>query len=103
MWLDPNDPLVDELWSDAPSSPVLGVLLQAAEDQCAAYAPVLAEGEAVPARYQLAVVMQARATYRSFKAGSGDLIGPDGMTVTVWPMDRSVKALLRPPRLQGPR
>jgi hypothetical protein len=40
--------------------------------------------------------MQARAVYNSVKAGSGDQVGPDGLTVTVYPMDWNVKNLLRP-------
>lgn len=41
--------------------------------------------------------MQARALYRAGVAGSGENIGEDGFTVTVHPMDWTVKALLRPP------
>lgn len=50
----------------------------------------------VPDRLVLAQVMQARALYRSALAGSGDGIGADGLSVTVFPMDWTVKNLLRP-------
>lgn len=94
-WVDTETDLTD--WADAPADDAaLARLLQAAFEQCAAYAPALAEGAEVPGRYVLAQLMQARALYRSVLAGSGEQIGPDGMTITVYPMDRTVKALLRP-------
>jgi len=71
-------------------------LLAAARTQCEAFAPALEEGEDVPENYRLAQALQARALYRSGIAGSGDQIGPDGLTVTVFPMDWTVKRLLRP-------
>jgi len=95
-WVETETDLAE--WRDAlgldPDD--LARYLQAAYEQCAAYAPALAEGAEIPARYTLAQVMQARALYRSVLAGSGDQIGPDGMAVTVYPMDRVVKGLLRP-------
>jgi len=57
-----------------------------------------------PARLVLAQKLQARALLRSTYTGSRDEIGPDGMTVTVFPMDWTVKNLLRPRRgRRGPR
>lgn len=102
-WLTPSDELLTELWPDAPSDETAVELLDAAQDQCAAYAPTLAPEAVIPARYKVALVMQARALHRSLVAGSGDQIVGDGFTVTVWPMDRTVKALLRPPRRSLPR
>lgn len=102
-WITEDDALVDDLWSDAPSGETFTTLVEAAQDQCAGYAPKLKTDAAVPSRYKVALVMQARAMHRSFLAGGGDQIGPDGFTVTVWPMDRTVKALLRPPKLRAPR
>ncbi len=91
-----------ELWPDfallIQDGTVGELILEAAQEQCAEYAPPLADGVAVPARYKVALVMQARAVHRSLLAGSGDQIGADGMTVTVYPMDRTVKGLLRPRR-----
>jgi hypothetical protein len=87
-WPDAEDMDADQLFS----------VLQAAYEQCSAYAPPLADGAAVPEGYLLAQVMQARAIARAGIAGRDDQVGPDGYTVTVFPMDWTVKHLLRPPR-----
>lgn len=86
-------PSVDEVPEDA-----LPLLLASAKDQCAAYATTLAEGEDVPNRYRHAQVLQAKALWRSSNAGTDGNLGADGMTVTVFPMDWTVKRLLRPQR-----
>ena len=98
LWIDETSTLITELWPDAPDGEALTAILESAQDQCVDFAPTLVPDAEIPARYKVALVMQARAMYRSLIAGSGDQIGPDGLTVTVWPMDRTVKALLRPPR-----
>lgn len=106
-WVDPATDL-DE-WADAPlDEDILARYLTAGHEQCEAYLPHIIDADTglgtpvvpdpVPARLVLAQIMQARALYRAALAGSGDQIGPDGLTVTVWPMDRTVKALLRPRR-----
>lgn len=85
----------------------LDALLASAAIQCDAYAPqitvtTLEDGTTVegiaPDNYLHAQVLQARALYRSTMAGSGDQIGIDGQAVTVFPMDWTVKNLLRPKR-----
>ena len=100
-WIDEASSLLTDLWPDAPDGETLTTVLEAAQEQCAAYAPKPKLDEAgqpvIPSDWKIALVMQARATWRSLLAGSNDQIGPDGITVTVWPMDRTVKALLRPP------
>ena len=85
----------------------LGALLASAATQCDAYAPQVTiattvdgvtttvEG-AAPGNYLHGQVLQARALYRSTMAGSGDQIGVDGQAVQVFPMDWTVKLLLRP-------
>lgn len=101
LWIDPEaDSLIDEMWPDASTldDGTVQTVLEAAQEQCASYAPPLSEGQQVPSSYKVALLMQARATWRSMIAGSGDTIGPDGYVVTVYPMDRTVKALLRPQR-----
>lgn len=45
-----------------------------------------------------AQLLQARAVWNATKAGPDDSIGADGMTVTVFPLDWTVKQLLRPKR-----
>jgi len=57
-----------------------------------------AEPAEVLDRHKLAQVLQARALARSFTVGDGGMVGPDGETVTVYPMDWTVKRLLRPHR-----
>ena len=85
----------------------LDALLTSAAIQCDAYAPAVTtttlvdgveteiEGYA-PENYLHGQVLQARALYRSTMAGSGDQIGVDGQAVQVFPMDWTVKSLLRP-------
>jgi len=97
-WLDTTDPLVIT-WLDAPSGDELRILLASAYAQCLAFAPELATGAAVPDNYKLAQFFQTKALYRSQLAGSGDQIGADGMSVTVFPMDWTVKNLLRPKKV----
>lgn len=72
----------------------LAMLLASAQAQCAAFAPET--GADVPVNYRQAQVLQARALYRSGMAGTNDQIGIDGQAVTVFPMDWTVKLLLRP-------
>ena len=76
----------------------LALLLASARVQCAAFAPDLGDDVTVPANYRHAQVLQARALYRAGMAGSNDQIGLDGQSVTVFPMDWTVKSLLRPKR-----
>ena len=88
----------------------LGALLTSAAIQCDAYAPKMTITDIAvvgtttecedyaPDNYLHAQVLQARALYRSTMAGSGDQIGVDGQTVTIFPMDWTVKNLLRPKR-----
>lgn len=91
-----------QAWADAPlDDEVLSALLTAAYEECVAYAPPLAldpvTGEpVVPETYRQAQMMQARATYRAYIAGAADEIGGEGFTVTVFPLDRTVRQKLRP-------
>ena len=97
----------DLYWSSSdelPSDLDLAALLASARVQCEEYAPTLvdtlADGTVVvrvpPENYRLAQALQARALWRSTSVGSGNQFGADGMTVTVFPMDWTVKSLLRP-------
>lgn len=89
------------IWPDAPTGTpaeddLLARLLAAAEEVCQAYAPVLPATDPVPARYQEAVIQQARAIWSNFER-DGDVLGFDGeFTVRVRPLEPSVKLLLRP-------
>lgn len=83
-------PSVDEV-DDA----TLALLLTSAQTQCAEYAPARATND-VPSSWRHAQALQARALWRSGVASSNDNMGGDGLTVTVFPMDWTVKRLLRP-------
>jgi len=104
-WVETDTDLTT--WMDAPDDDlVLASYLMAAYEQCLAFLPYTVDKETgvrsaivpdpVPERFVLAQLMQARALYRSGIAGSDDAIGPDGLSVTVFPMDWTVKNLLRP-------
>lgn len=87
-------------WRDAPyeDAPLFSVLASA-KDQCLAFAPAV---DVVPARYRQAQLMQARALWNSGHVNSdGNLGSEGGFTVTVFPMDWTVKNLLRPKRAIG--
>lgn len=84
-------------WADAQTmeDDELTGYLQTAYEQCVAFIEPV-EGTLIPARYVQAQIMQARAVWRSIESGDDNQVGPDGLTVTVFPMDWTVKSLLRP-------
>lgn len=86
-------------WADAPSDDaLLNELLDGAQEVCEAYAPALAVGAEVPARYTRAVILQAQESWRAGQR-DGDVLGFDGeYVVRVRPLSSSVKSLLRPRR-----
>lgn len=92
---------IEPYWPNVHEVPLeaLGPLLEAAARQCEEFAPALPEPPAeLPAGYLTAQGMQARALWRSGTVGSNDQFGGGEYTVTVFPMDWTVKALLRPKR-----
>ena len=99
-WLTPFEVRAEPYWPtcDVNLDTALATLLTSARIQCEAFAPALAADAVIPENYRLAQAMQARALYRSTTVGSGDQFGADGLTVTVFPMDWTVKNLLRPRR-----
>lgn len=99
-WLTDVDSVeIEQFWPDAPleDAGTLVGMLASAQVQCEAFAPDLGDVE-IPANYKHAQVLQARALYRAGMAGVDNRIGMDGQAVTVFPMDWTVKALLRPKR-----
>lgn len=115
-WLTPSEVVEAPYWPtcDLDDLEVL-VLLISSQNQCEEFAPavefaagvtgatVLESDEddvpteaVVPESWRLAQALQARALYRSGVAGSGDRVGGDDLAVTVFPMDWTVKNLLRP-------
>ncbi|MDJ0336435.1 hypothetical protein QMG83_14505 [Salinibacterium sp. G-O1] len=86
-----------DAWPDAPEDyQTCGRLLEAAYIQCSEFAPAF-EG-ALPETYRLALIMQTRALWQSTVSDTQDGMGEGGFHVTVFPMDWTVKALLRPKR-----
>lgn len=98
-WIDTtaDADLISKVWADAPIEPTLTVLLDAAETQCACFAGVteLPTVEQEQGRYKMALLLQARSLQRSSLTGGNDQIGGE-FPVTVFPMDWTVKNLLRP-------
>lgn len=91
-----------QLWADAPLDDVfLALLLDTAKEQCVAYAPALLLGAPVPARYSQAQLTQARALYQSTIANQNDNVGVEGFTVRVFPLDFTIRAMLRPKKAIG--
>lgn len=99
-WIIPGDPRLTVLWPGAADyeNPDLAFPLTVARIQCERFAPALAPDAPVPDNYVAAQVMQCRALVRAGIVGDGDHGGGYEETVTVFPMDWTVKALLRPRR-----
>jgi hypothetical protein len=89
-------------WADAPLDDVfLYQLLETARRQCEEYAPALLLGAPVPARYTQAQLTQARALYQSTIANQQDNVGIEGFQVRVFPLDFTIRAMLRPKKAIG--
>lgn len=99
-WItSPDDPRLGVLWSGAiDHGDDLEFPLYIARIQCERFAPALAPDAIVPENYVAAQILQTRALVRSGIAGSGDQSNDYGETVTLFPMDWTVKNLLRPKR-----
>jgi hypothetical protein len=95
----PDDPRLAVLWPGAEDYAEEGIEfpLHVAAVQCAIFAPDLAADATVPENWVAAQIMQARALVRAGIVGAGDQLGLEE-TVAVFPMDWTVKALLRPRR-----
>ncbi|MDD7687541.1 MAG: hypothetical protein PT944_06480 [Actinomycetaceae bacterium] len=74
----------------------LTIYLTAAASQCEAYAPLLPEGTGIPSAWLLAQILQARALSRAGIIGTDGDILAGTETITVFPMDWTVKRLLNP-------
>lgn len=97
-WVDPDQ--VDTLWPESTQleESDLVTFLTAAHDACLAYAPALAAGAPVPAGWVLAQVMHAKHLYARFRTGNRDTFGPDGYTISTYPLVMEARSLLRPRR-----
>lgn len=103
MWYTSSDlETLVHLWPGALdiSSEALDVYLEAARDQCIAFlgsgSTSFNQPDEIPTRWSLAQVMQAKALSQSPLVGHDDQYGGIGESVTIFPMDWKVKALLRP-------
>lgn len=99
-----------ELWADAGNltDSTLQLLLNSAHRDCFGYLdpidgldPLRPGADPAPdadtsASLRLAEVYQARARYNAVKTAGDSQVGPEGMTVTVFPLDWQVQQLLRP-------
>ncbi|MDY0827546.1 hypothetical protein SK224_00230 [Microbacterium sp. BG28] len=85
-------------WEDAPFEQLelLGMLLEVAKEQVIAYAPALAEGEPLPARYVLGQLEQAKNLWAAGTVSSDGNIGDGGYSFTPRPMDKTVRGIIRP-------
>lgn len=99
-WLDLQ--MARAQWADAPYDDILlHQILDSAKAQCIAYAPAIPAGEHPPINYIQAQLMQARALYQSVIANQNDNVSIEGFSVRVFPLDFTIRALLRPKRAIG--
>lgn len=99
-WIvDAADPRLAVLWPGAADyGDDLGFPLEVARVQCEAFAPALDPAAPVPENYVAAQVLETRSLVRAGVVGDGDAFGGVERTVSVFPMDWTVRAMLRPRR-----
>lgn len=98
-WItDPADPRLVVLWPGSEDYGAdLAFPLEVARIQCERFAPALDQDAPAPENYVAGQVLQTRALVRAGLVGDGNTTGIEE-TVTVFPMDWTVKATLRPRR-----
>ena len=86
-------------WTDAPyQDEILTDLLEIAQEQCLAYAPLPDSNAPLATHYRVAQLMQARSIWNATKVSpSGDL-GDGTYVITPKPLDWMIKQVLRPKR-----
>lgn len=94
-WLKAGDAELKDFWPDSAYllPEALDRYLDAARAQCAAFAP---DVEEIPGHYRLAQALQARSLARAGTVGDGGSQGQFETAPVVFPMDWTVKNLLRP-------
>lgn len=105
-WLSMDE--IRELWADAPADDFqLELLLESARITCIEHSLLEADGvlrhwqdgDLVQADYLTAERLQTIAIWRETQASvSEDTIGFDQTAVRVWPMNNTIRGLLRRPR-----
>lgn len=95
-WVNLDTLLATQTWAANEDIEDVRDALAAAHQQCLDFLNGRVP-DPVPVRLKLAQQKQARALIRADNAGDGgQQLGPDDFAVTVFPMDWTVKALLRP-------
>lgn len=96
-WIDTEE--AGALWREADGLELeeLELILTAAHAACDAWAPEQSTAE-VPAHWKLAQIMQAKHLWARFRSGNGEDIGPDGFTISTYPLVLEARQLLRPKR-----
>ena len=106
-WVTPDDldqNWLTDLWPSAAQleEASVEIYLASAQTQCVEFlGDRYSDGDPVPHPWRLAQLMQARALSRVADTDSGDQVGPEGIGVTIFPMDWQVKRLLVPERRIG--
>ena len=84
-------------WHDAPADDAqLYVFLESSKEQCLAYAPALVGRPSHS--FRQAQLLQARALWQAVKTNPDGQLDANGFQVQVYPLDRNIRALLRPRR-----
>lgn len=101
-WVETDD--ISDFWPEAEdlTEAALTSYLLSAWEQCVAFLPpvdLVPYPNPIPERFKQAQISQARARHRSYVTGSGDQMGGEGLTVTVFPMSWEIKNLLRPSKV----
>lgn len=91
---------VREDWDDAENiaDAALWTLLELAREQVLEFAPILADGAAVPLRYREGQRMQARNLATANRVSPDGGIGEGDFVIRPFPLDWHVKQILRPKR-----
>lgn len=93
-WVDLE--ALKESWWDSPDLDDLQELLEVAHEVCLAYAPT--PPATIPKSWKKAQVLHAKHLYARDKGGNRDAVGPDGYTVSTFPLVLESRSLLRPRR-----
>jgi hypothetical protein len=86
-----------EEWPDAPKvDATLWDFLNVAKGQVFEYGTNLAEGAPIPTNWRAAQLMQAKALRDKNGADTDDNINSGTFGVTIYPMDKTIRSVIRP-------
>ena len=103
-WVDLDSMEIETLWGQAAQldQDDLELYLQSSYEACEPYAPAPkqdADGQPIiPHSWRLAQIMHAKHLAARFRTGNKDSIGPDGYTISTYPLVLEARSLLRPKR-----